>query len=193
MSAAVEAPGQLHTAPRRSVEVSEPFPPWALPVLWGWIESFRDRVCDDFSPKTFPEFLENWIARAKAGTRTWGVWRDDSLGGMISVGPLNPILAETHLVFARRFWGRETTIPALRQAYAIAFASGFEKLQAAVFADNYQLIALAKAIGAVEETHPKHPLRAQTRRNGKPVDMRLISLFKEDFECHSKLPESAPA
>jgi RimJ/RimL family protein N-acetyltransferase len=164
-----------------NVRVESPFPLRALPRLWHWINSFRDRVADDFAPRTFDEFLDDWNARAPV-TRTWGVWRDEELGGIVSILPINPIHCQTHVIFAKRFWGHETTVPALQQVYAQVFAAGVLRISSHVFADNHQLIALARAIGAVEETPPHRPLPACTLRNGQPVAMRIVTLFPEEFE-----------
>lgn len=163
------------------VVAREPFPDWALPVLWLWIEAVRRRVADDYGPKSFDEFLADWEAR-RGSRRTWGVWRDRQLGGMVSIEPVNPDVVVTHAIFKRDFWGRQTTMPALSQVYTEVFRQGVNKITSMIFADNYEIRALALALGAVEETDRRHPLKAATRRAGELVDMRVISLFREDFK-----------
>lgn len=176
---------------RGTLKLERPFPEWALPKLWAWMEACRSRIADDFAPKTFDEFLEVYVARSG---ETWGVLRtgedddgDTELGGWVSIREVNPVCVESHLVFAKRFWGHETTVPALRSIYQGVFEERPEllKITAAVFEDNRQMIELALAVGAVEETSPKHPLRACTLRGGVPVGMRVVSIFREDFLCHS--------
>lgn len=170
------------------ITVRSPFPAWALPTLWGWMEACRSRMADDFAPATFEDFLDTYEQRAG---ESWAVFREDSegetLGGFVSIREVNPVVAETHVIFSRRFWGHDTTVPALRAVYERVFEARPEllKITSGVFDDNRQLIELAKAVGAVEETSPKHPLRACTLRSGKPVGMRIISIFREDFLCHS--------
>lgn len=172
------------------MRVVEPFPVLEIASLWLWMQSFRDRVCDDLAPMEFADFLENYIARVPT-MRTFGVLRarpqdptDEEVGGFVSVTQHSPYLAETHLVFSRRFWGHETTVPALRHIYGRVFAEtpDLMTITASVFEDNHQLIHLAKAVGAVEETSAKHPLRNRTMRGGKPIGLRVISLFREEFE-----------
>ncbi len=173
-----------------TLRVVEPFPDVEIASLWNWMQGFRGRVCDDLAPATFPEFLEFYLSQVPA-MRTFGVSlqrnndpTDLEFGGFVSVTQLTPYVAETHLVFSRRFWGHETTVPALRAIYSHVFAETprLMTITASVFEDNHQLIQLAKAVGAVEETSPKHPLRNRTMRGGKPIGLRVVSLFREEFE-----------
>ena len=159
------------------IRVKSPFPSYAVPRIWQWIQSFRWRVADDFAPQTLEEFVSHWATR-RYHERTWGVWRGDDLGGMIAVETVSPILVTSHCLFKRSFWGAETTIPALQQVYRQIFDEGTLKILSFAFADNKQLLGLARKIGAKKEG----TLRRQTMREGKLVDMIAIGLLKEDFE-----------
>lgn len=162
------------------ISVVEPFPAASVASLWRWIESFRDRVCDDSSPTTFAGFLELYAAQLEQGMRTWGVYRDDELGGHISIRPINPFLAESHITFSRRFWGEETTVPALRAVYTEIFnTTTIRTITSQVFEDNHTIMQLAKKNGAVIET--PRALRDRAMRGGKPIGVRIVTLFKETF------------
>jgi RimJ/RimL family protein N-acetyltransferase len=174
-----------------TIETRSPFPKWALPQLWLWIESFRDRVMDDFAPRTLEDFLADWEAR-ESTRKSWGVYRQDELGGVVIIEPVNPVSVSSHVAFKRSFWGRETTVPALREVYAEVFESGVERISAAIFEDNYQIRNLALEVGAIEETRRSQPLRNCTVRNGDLVGMRIISLFPEEFNRCLSLQQSPP-
>ncbi len=164
-----------------AVRVASPFPPAAWPTVWCWIQPFRGRVTDDFSPSTIEAFVKRHIEYS-AGAATWGVYRGDELGGMVWIDSASDYLGVAHLIFKQAFWGRETTETALREIFGQAFASGMGKLCSNVFSDNYQLLALVKALGASEEGR----LREHTLRyGGKPADMIAIGLLKRDFYANS--------
>lgn len=159
------------------IEVVSPFPMQSLPRVWGWIQSFRNRVVDDFSPKTLDAFVEKSLADAAALT-TWAVYRDGELGGMVSFERWTPVLGTCHCLFKREMWGRKTTLPALRQIAGEIFGTGVSKISMCVFSDNKAIIALVKDLGAVTEGH----YRKHTLRGGQLVDMTAIALFKDEFE-----------
>jgi len=158
------------------VRVESPFPDYAVPRVWTWIETFRHRVADDFAPQTLPEFVRYWEQR-KLIDRTWGVWRGEDLGGLITIEELNPAVVSSHCLFKRSFWGPEITVEALRQVYSEIFNEGYQKIVSFAFRDNSQLLGLARKLGAEKEG----VLRRQTVREGKPVDMIAIGLLREDF------------
>jgi len=169
----VPAPGNN---PYVEVRVESPFPDYAVPRVWTWIQSFRHRVADDFAPRTLEEFVQYW-ERRKQADRTWGVWRGEDLGGLITIEELNPAVVSSHCLFKRSFWGGETTLEALRQVYSQIFDEGYQKIVSFAFRDNAQLLGLARKLGAEKEG----VLRKQTVRDGKPVDMIAIGLLREDF------------
>lgn len=160
-----------------TITVESPFPLHSLPRVWGWIQSFRNRVADDFGPQTLEAFVEKGIADAER-VRTWAVYRDGELGGMVTFEKWTEILGTCHCLFKREMWGRKTTLPALEQILKEIFAEGILKISLCVFADNKAIIALVKDLGGVTEGH----YRNHTRRNGELVDMVAIALFQEGFE-----------
>lgn len=167
------------------VRVESPFPESAIPRVWSWIQGFRERVADDFAPASIEQFVQFWSSQSQA--KTWGVWRDGELGGLVVVKEISPVLAESHCLFKRSFWGHDTTLAALRAVYAEVFATGIEKVFSVAFRDNAQLLGLARRIGAQKEGI----LRKHTRRGGELVDMIAIGLLREDFERRAVAPVAA--
>lgn len=168
------------------LRLERPFPEYALPRVWTWIEDFRHRVADDFSPKTLAEFMLHWRER-KPFRKTWGVWRGEELGGLVIYEPWQPGVGTSHALFKRTFWGRSTTRRALELVYAELFDSGVRKVVSFPFRTNNAIIALGKSLGAVTEG----VMKGQTLRDGQPVDVIILSLFKEDFEkCRRSCPSS---
>jgi RimJ/RimL family protein N-acetyltransferase len=147
--------------------------------VWEWIQPFRRRVCDDFAPKTRSEFTDVYLQRMEAPHITsWGVWRDGELGGVIWFERVG-IAGIVHVVVKRSFWGAETTGPALSAVATEIFAegSGVRKIGALFFADNHAVRAAVQRFGFQREGL----LRAQTLRDGQPVDMEPWGLLKEEF------------
>jgi len=158
------------------IEVVTPFPDHAVPRVWSWIQTFRDRVADDFAPATLEQFVAEWIERA--GERRWAVYRDGELGGMVSFQEWSPICGTSHILFKREFWGTGTSVPAIRRIYDGLFQGGIEKILLYAFRDNDTIRSLAKGrLGAQTEG----VLRNQTRRGGRLVDMVALGITKEDF------------
>ncbi|MFH1110980.1 MAG: GNAT family protein [Planctomycetota bacterium] len=155
----------------------KPFPMYELPRVWLWVQQFRRQISDDFSPKTLDEFVDVEMERM-ARQMTWGVYRDDELGGLIVFEPSSPVAGTSHVTFRRSFWKPRTSVPAMREAYAEIFAAGYRKILSFVFADNNAIRSLAREIGLREEG----VLRGQTLRNGRPVDMVALGLLREEFE-----------
>ena len=139
------------------------------------MNSFRTRVSDDFGPRDCGEFVERM--HSVRPEETWGVYRGEDLGGMIVVQRLTPVLGFSHMVFSRAFWGRETPLAAARQVADAVFQSGIEKIASMAFADNHQVLAFGRSLGAREEGFR----RKHTRRAGVLVDMVETGLLKEDF------------
>jgi RimJ/RimL family protein N-acetyltransferase len=170
--------GDFRAESDSEVRVASPFPVAALPRLWSWIEDFRERVADDFSPQTLEEMITDWREREKT-RKTWGVWRGEELGGLVSWEPW-PVanVGVTHALFKRSFWGRRTTRTALMLVYQELFDSGIRKILGFPFKGNNAIIELGKSLGAKTEG----VLREQTMRGGIPVDLVVLGLLKEDFE-----------
>lgn len=160
------------------VTIESPFPSYALPRVWGWLETVKSRVADDFGPKTAME----WVDRQSESTeKTWGVYRDGELGGMISFQQYTGWLGTAHCVFKPDFWGRAITRPAVELALKEMFGSGIEKLSFYVFSDNRAIRSLLSEFGATVEGN----LKRHTMRNGKPADMVALAIFKEKFDATS--------
>jgi RimJ/RimL family protein N-acetyltransferase len=154
------------------VSLRSPFPPEDVPRIWEWIEPFRWRVSDDYSPKTLMEFVLHFQATA-ARSKTWGVYRDGELGGCITYDQVSPIVGTAHVVFKKSFWGHATTFSALQLAMAECFES-CQKLSQPVVSGNKAMISLLKKLGASTEG----TLVAHSRRDGKPIDIVLLALFR---------------
>lgn len=175
----------------------ESFPEFAVPRIYAWMQRFWRSVADDFAPESLEAFMADWEARKPART-AWAVCRDGEIGGVIVVDQLSPVVANLHIVCKRSFWGKETTLEAMRQACSAAFADGTLKLMCTVFPDNAHVIHLATQLGAEREGR----LKNHTLRGGKPCDLLVFGLTKEMFEkcplespqpCLSAAqPESAP-
>ena len=159
------------------VRVDSPFPLFALPRLWTWVQRVRRHVCDDFSPTTIEQFVEQWQGDMARGGRTWAVYKGKDLVGLISAEQLSPVVATVHLLFHKSGWGHDTTVPALQEVFRDVFERA-QKITALVFADNANVIGLARKVGAEKEG----VLRAHTLREGRPADMVALGLLKEDFE-----------
>lgn len=136
----------------------------------------RSKLADDYGPRT----LDAWVDQMGASTeKTWGVYRDGELGGMLSFQRVSPWLGTAHCVFKPDFWGRAITRPAVESALREMFGSGIGKLSFAVFSDNRAIRSLLSEFGAsVEGTLRKHTLR-----DGKPIDTVTLAIFKESFDA----------
>lgn len=115
---------------------------------------------------------------AAANEKTWAVYRDGELGGIVSFQALTPWLGTAHCLFKKNLWGFETTIPALRTVAEEIFATGIWKLTVMPFRDNLQIKGVLKRLGAECEG----TLREHTVREGKPVDVLLYGLTRRKFE-----------
>lgn len=148
----------------------------AIPRVWLWLQDARDRVTDDFSPRTRDEFLEMWESRAE---RRWGVWAGEDLCGLIAMQPVNPVTACCHVTLKKQCWGRGIARRALHLALTEAFAAGLERAFSNPYADNHTVISLFKALGFSVEGRLRH----HTRQGGKPRDLILLGLLKGELKC----------
>jgi RimJ/RimL family protein N-acetyltransferase len=172
----------ITSAVKPAVTIVEPFPAHALPRLWKWAEDSRLQVADAFSPQTLDEFVRFWERLVQSGQRSWGVWRDGELGGAIWSTRLNPVMADSHGIFQRAFWGRGITAEALRLAYAEIFAGDVQKIAIVCFSDNHALLGLVGKLGFEREGL----LRKSTLRDDVMVDQAVVGLTKERFEQLSR-------
>jgi len=159
------------------IEVISPFPTESLPRVWAWSERFRHQVSDDFSPQTQGEFVDAMLA-AIGLQKTWAVYGDGELGGMITYQRLSPWVGTAHIFTKPNFQGKGLAPPALKIAFAEMFADGIGKLSFYPLAGNWAVGSLLINLGAKREGC----LRSQTLAGGKPIDMHIFGLLKEEFE-----------
>jgi RimJ/RimL family protein N-acetyltransferase len=160
------------------IEVISPFPFEALPRVWRWIEPFKAKVADDFSPQDLEGFLAH-MAHKWDRQKTWAVQGDGELGGLIIFEGLSPWLGTAHYLLKPDFQGRGIGVKALRLAVMEMFQEpGIGKLEFRVLAGNLAIGSLACNIGAKREG----TLAGHTLSGGKPRDVWLYGLAKEDFE-----------
>jgi len=103
--------------------------------------------------------------------------RNGELGGCLISTRLSPSSADLHLLFKKTFWGRATTLAALRMVCEEVFATGVQTIESSAPTDSRALLALTKAVGV------KHAgvVTGCALRNGKPVDMIALVLERNAF------------
>lgn len=169
------------------VTIASPFPPADIPRVWQWLEPFRARVSDDFSPKTMDEFVRWFMAQSDV-MKTWGVYRSGELGGVISFQQVSPVVGTAHATFKKTFWGHGTTIPALQMAFAEMFEI-VPKVSSPVFQANKAMLGLLAKMGARREGL----LEGHTLQGGKPVNLVMVGCFKDSFGKVAEAPERKAA
>jgi RimJ/RimL family protein N-acetyltransferase len=160
------------------IDVRSPFPFEALPRIWRWIEPFRAQLSNDSSPKTLDEFLAfkapNWKKR-----RTWAIYGDGELGGLIEFEKLDSWLGTAHFLLKPEFHRQGLSIKAARIAAADIFEhEGIGKLTFQILAGNLAIGSLLCNLGARREG----TLEGHTLRGGKPTDLWVYGLSKETFQ-----------
>jgi RimJ/RimL family protein N-acetyltransferase len=162
------------------IELREPFPDYAWPLVWAWTEKTRHKLADDFSPQTLEAFVE--YSEALAGrARTWGVWSGSKLGGLMVFEPMSPVTGMAHVVFRRDFWGSAITGEAARLFLSAIFEARILKVSGFALAHNHAVHAMYRRIGFRQEGL----LRSQTLQAGQPVDLTVWGLTKEEFHAIS--------
>ena len=156
--------------------VQTPFPPECLPRVWRWIEGFRHKVADDFSPKTLGEFVDLMTGKDQ---RTWAIYADGELGGLVTFERLSPWAGTAHVLLKPDFQGRGIALKACRQAVAAMFALGVGKLEFSVIARNLAIGSLLANLGASREG----TLRGMTLVGGQPTDVWQYGLLRKEFEA----------
>lgn len=179
-----------------------PFPAYAWPRVWGWLNAVRSRVADDWAPSTIEEFVDQQVAHEADGRISFGVMRGSELGGLIVCqrAHAQAISADVHFLFKKSFFGRSHTTPALTQAFDLLFDGGLLTLRGEVFYDNSSIRAVMRDLGAQEygippsperirkaERHGKRPPTVSaipniTLRDGEPIGVIGLVLTREDFE-----------
>ncbi len=165
------------------ITVSSPFPSSEWFSVYHWITQggMWDHIADDNVPRDVEGFCALQESLDTVGRISWGISRDGILGGFVLLepDPLRPWIVHCHCLFRKEFWGRKTTIPALRQVAAEIFSAGVERIEMRVFTSNRAIRALIPILGGVEEG----VIRNQTKQNGNPIDMAVYGLNKADFEA----------
>ncbi len=166
------------------IEVTSPFPFEALPRTWKWIEGFRQKISDDFAPQDLREFIE-WMSLKWDRQKTWAVYGDGELGGLIVFERINPWLGTASIVLKPDFQGRRMvdrrgmSVKACRIAFAEMFQEpGLGKIDFFLLDGNRAIGSLLITLGAKREG----TLESHTLRNGKPTDLWVYGLTKEHFE-----------
>lgn len=159
------------------IDVRSPFPFEALPRIWRWIEPFREKVSDDFGPQTQEDFVS--FAAAKWDTqKTWAIYVDGEMGGLITFERLSPWVGTAHWIFKPNFQGKGIAAKASAVALGEMFATGIGKLAVYPLAGNLAMGSLLIRLGFTREG----TLIEQTLCNGKPTDMWVYGLTKSQFE-----------
>lgn len=159
------------------IEVKSPFPFEALPRVWRWIEPFREKLSDDFSPQTETAFL-TYMAEKWKKQKTWAVYGSGELGGLIQFEKFTPWVGTAHFLLKPEFQRKGLSIKAARIAAAAIFENeGIGKLTFNPFAGNLAIGSLLINLGAKREG----TLTGHTLCGGKPADMWLYGLTKEAF------------
>jgi RimJ/RimL family protein N-acetyltransferase len=159
------------------ISVVSPFPFEALPRCWRWIESFRHKVSDDFSPKTLDEFVAV-MAEQWPRLKTWAIYANDELGGLVTFERISPWVGTAHMVLKPDFQGKGFALKALRQTFGEMFALGVGRLHFDVLQGNLAVGSLIVNLGGVREGC----LRGHTLQAGNPVDVWQYGLSKSVFE-----------
>lgn len=164
------------------VRVESPFPFAALPRVWGWIQKFRHKVADDFSPKTLDEFVSLEASRWER-QKTWAIYGDGELGGLVIFERVSPWRGEAHVLLKPDFQGKGVAMKACRQAVSEMFAHGVGKLSFSVLEKNLAVGSLICNLGGRREGC----LRSETVQGGHPTDVWVYGLTKADFEGKHEL------
>lgn len=159
------------------IEVTSPFPFEAIPRVWRWIESFKEKVGDDFAPQDLESFLA--CMRDKfSREKTWAVSADGELGGLIEFERLSPWLGTAHLLLKRELQGKGIAVKACRVAVGEMFDQGIGRLEFRVLGGNLAIGSLISTIGGKREG----TLTGYTLSGGKPRDVWIYGLAKEAFQ-----------
>lgn len=164
-----------------NIRIESPFPFEALPRLWRWMEPFRSKVADDFSPKTLDEFILSMVTKWDT-QKTWAVYADSEMGGLVSFEKFSPWVGTAHFMLKSQFQRKGISIVAARLAAAEIFESeGVGKLVFHPLSGNLAIGSLLANLGAKREG----TLVGHTLLNGEPTDMWVYGLSKKEFEAYA--------
>lgn len=159
------------------VTLSRPFPANHYDKLWAWLHEYPDNNFDDFGTRNFVEFCCEIDRRAEMED-TFLVRSHGAPVGAIGYIGLNSHLGMFHgICFAKAVHGKGIAAEAVKAVLNRAFSTGVYKVSAEIHADNLQVWAFLKKLGAAQEGL----MIGHTLRNGKPIDKRLVSFFAHSF------------
>ena len=181
------------------ISVVTPFPFESIPRIWAWIAPFKEKVSDDFGPATLSEFVTH-MAASWERQKTWAIYGDGELGGLITFERVSPWLGSAHMVLKPDLQGKGIGVKALRETFRQMFEeSGIGKLSFFVLGGNLAVGSLVHNLGATREG----TLREHTLTGGKPRDVWVYGLTKTAFEGkhhvipvptdHSNIDKQQPA
>lgn len=158
------------------VSLISPFPEWAWPSAWSWLEPVRGLVADDFFPKTIEQFVEYSI---RSYRRAYGAVRAGQVGGAIAFEQASPAMAIAHVLFAPWFIReRGAAARSLYLACERLFAeTETVKVLGLIPEHNRLAIAMATRNGGKLEG----VLRSHTLRDGKPVNAVAVGITREEW------------
>ena len=159
-----------------NIVVTSPFPFEALPRIWRWCTGFWGKLSDDFSPRNQQEFVA-FAMKKWEQQKTWAVYADGELGGLIVFERANAWLGTAHWIFKPEFQGKGMAVIASRIAIAEMFTE-VQKLAFYPLAGNFAIGSVLIKLGAKREG----TLVEHTLCNGKPTDMWVYGLTKLQFE-----------
>lgn len=155
-----------------------------IELLWKWLNEFPQNNFDDFGPKSEEELIVDLTRRAHRGEYVWMVYVGEAPVGVIGYAPMSDYCGMFHGICITREWhGRGVGNYAVREVIDAIFDMGYQKISASFFRDNHRVDAFLNRLGFRHEGI----LTRQTMRGGKPVDMLLMALFKEDWLCRSEV------
>lgn len=118
------------------------------------------------------------MAQKWPGQKSWAIYGDGELGGLITFERLSPWLGTAHIVCKPEMQGKGLAVKAARLAVSQMFALGIGKLAFYPLAGNLAIGSLLVNIGAKREGK----LEAHTLCGGVPTDVWIYGLSKGAFE-----------
>jgi RimJ/RimL family protein N-acetyltransferase len=168
------------------VELREPFPAWAWPTAWTWIEPHRARAMGDRMPQDRATFVEHQMGLT--AWRTFGVWRAGELGGFVTLEPASPGIWSIHIVLKPAFFGCGAR--AAGMAIERLFESDKEarKVISVILTTNLLCSALGRRLGFQREAL----LREHVMAGGKPADLLIFGLLRGEWHGISEHAAGRP-
>jgi len=151
-------------------------------TVWQWLQEFPLANFDDFGPKSVADLVIDVQRRIARGERVWVAWRNCAPIGIIGYAPVNSYCGMFHgICFAEEWHNTGVAQAAVGKVIDEIFATSQQKISASFFRDNERVHSFLHGLGFTFEGL----MTRQTLRGGKPVDMLLLALFKEDWLCRS--------